>query len=162
AEVAGAIDILRATIDIDADMNAEAESLIGRALADELDQVRRNIFSLLTLAYEPGVILAAQQNLSHRQEDRRSYALETLAILLSPTLKKLLLPLVEDLTPAQRLEQLDGTHSGKSLGKIERLSTVPDQPWAGSWTRSCALYALAQDINPASLTGVSEADYRAI
>ncbi len=119
--------------------------LLKRALTYELEQNQKRILLLLSFIYDSQSILRARDNLLQNSPEKRAYALEIIDISVSQELKPMLFPLLEDLTPTQRLNRLHAFFPQQSLDRnqqLERILTRFDK-WIHPWTKTCALYALA-------------------
>jgi AAA family ATP:ADP antiporter len=142
AEVAHAAWTLAALGDIGDD---EAVSLLHGALAARLTQNRARLFFLLSFIYDAPSILRARDNLTHASAEKRAYALEVIDILISQELKGLLLPLLRDLPPSQRLQSLRAFPQPE-MGCHQRLGEIIAGPDGrlNPWTKACALYAVGR------------------
>lgn len=143
AEVEHATWALAALADIADD---PAVCLLQSALQHEIDQLRRRLFLLLSFIYDTQSILRAWENLAHESAEKRAYALEIIDVFVSQELKAMLFPLVDELSPAQRLQQLSDHFPQFRLGCNQRLREIVTQPrkWTHPWTQACALYTMAQ------------------
>jgi hypothetical protein len=73
------------------------------AFHDRLWLSRERIFYLLSFLYEPAVVLRARDNLQQASLEKRAYALEVIDTLIAQALKPFVLPLLDELSSAQRL-----------------------------------------------------------
>jgi hypothetical protein len=142
-EVEHATWILAALADIGDDA---AVSLLRTALQHDLAQLCRRLFLLLSFIYEAQSILRAWENMTHDSAEKRAYALEIIDVLVASELKPLLLPLLDELSPAERLQRLSVRFPQRRLGCDQRLREIVSQPekWAHPWTKASALYTMAQ------------------
>ncbi len=124
-----------------------------RLAAGALEQARQleadNLLLLLSFLYEPQTVLSARQALQpgrDADEEKGAYAIEALDILLEHDQKLLLLPLLQELTPTERLAKEDKRAPQELLGRKGRLLTLLDtaQGEMIRWTCICALYSLGQ------------------
>ncbi len=124
----------------------DAIVLLQTALHHELDAIRRRLFLLLSFIYERQSIQRAWENLAHASTENRAYALEIIDVLLPLDLKTMLLALIDDLSPAQRLDRLTERFPQPSQERSQRLEEIVTRPgtWTHPWTRACALYAMAK------------------
>jgi CRP-like cAMP-binding protein len=85
-------------------------------------------------------------------------------VLISAELKAILGPLIEEQTPAQRLQRLTSLFPQPGLTSRERLSEIIGQPatWLAPWTKACALYAVGQlaavELSGAVITALDDPD----
>ena len=124
------------------DLMAELEL----ALAHEEPRLRDMLFHLLSALYPAEAILGARHNLDSPDEETRAYAIEVLDNLLPVGLRAQLLPLVEDMTPAERLSRLSADLAQELLGVEARVGDVALRPlaWISHWTKACAIDATAR------------------
>ncbi len=143
-EVANAAWTLAALADIGDD---EPLSLLRAALNRKLERHRERIFFLLSFVYEAQAIMSARDTLYLARDsgEKRAYALEIIDALVSQELKEILLPLLDELPPAERLRRLSDHFPQQSLSRLQRLQEVITGPdvWLTPWIRACALWALA-------------------
>jgi AAA family ATP:ADP antiporter len=161
AEAAYSAWILAAWMDIGQD---EETWLLREALAADLEKSRTRIFYLLSFIYDPQSVLRARDNLSRSSGEERAYALEVIDVLISKTLKPILLPLLGGLPADQQLRGLIVSFPQPKLTRAQRLAELV----AGSngkldtWTRACALYTVgrlsAADLSESVVAALSESD----
>ncbi|HZQ09119.1 MAG TPA: Npt1/Npt2 family nucleotide transporter [Anaerolineae bacterium] len=114
------------------------------ALDADLAQNRERLFYLLSFLYDANTIRNARENLLSGAPEQHAYALEVLDVSLPRELKPIVLPLLENLTPAQRLARFDSILPHERLGRAERLQQImnaPDSTWS-AWVQACAQYAV--------------------
>jgi AAA family ATP:ADP antiporter len=113
-------------------------------LVHRLDQQRQRIFCLLSFLYEAQAVWRARDNLHHASATLRSYALEVLDILLEQEVKRLVFPLLDELTPMQRRVQLQALFPQPRLDRTARLQAVltASEGQVSAWLKACALYVV--------------------
>lgn len=128
-------------------------SLLEIALQQELVRCRRRLFWLLSFIYPRSTILSAQANLgtdhllsAETWDKQKTYAVEIIDITLSSELKALVLPLLDNLTPQQRLAYL-ATMFPQPPGSRDRylfeiVTAAADRLYP--WTRAAALHLVAK------------------
>src|SRR5207302_676795 len=84
------------------------------ALSYHLAQIQQRLFWLLSFLYDPQAILRAQDHLTHGTAEKRAYALEIIDVLVSQHLKTSLFPVLDEATPAQRVQRLQAHCRGES------------------------------------------------
>ncbi len=116
------------------------------ALEREIAQNRATIFLLLSLLYDSQAIALARENIESDVREAAVYALEILDLLISPELKPILFPVLEDLRPAQCLRRLGAFYPRQRLDRDERLSAIVqrDPSRLGGWTKACAIQAIGK------------------
>jgi AAA family ATP:ADP antiporter len=144
-EVANAAWTLAALGDMGDD---EPLSLLKAALNRKLERHRDQLFLLLSFIYDAQSVMIARDTLylARGSGEKRAYALEMIDTLISQELKEILLPLLDDLSLAERLYRLSDPFPQQSLGQIQRLQEIIIRSDMGltSWIKACTLWALAR------------------
>jgi hypothetical protein len=122
----------------------EAMWLLKTALEYELVRQRSRLFLWLSFLYDPGLIREVQANLDGASVEKRAYAIEIIQVRFDSTSRSLLLPLLDQLAPAERLRQLKTLFPQPSQTGQERLRQIITAltGWLMPWTRLCALHAI--------------------
>jgi AAA family ATP:ADP antiporter len=134
--------------------NDGAVQLLRQALDETLAQDRERIFFLLSFLCDRRAILQACENLALPSAEKRAYALEVIDVLIPRALKGMVFPLLTDLPPGQKGQQLWALFPQPQQDRLQRLREIIAGP-AGRfnpWTQACALYAAGE----LSATAVSE------
>lgn len=132
-------------------------SFTRTALAEELVQSRDRLLALIGLLGDGAAIARAAENLDSPDARQHAYALEVIDIAIPLALKPLVLPMLENLSPAQRLQRLghyfpqDRASHAARLAELAR--NVDGQLEA--WTQASALHALSQ-LDPDAMTGLED------
>lgn len=115
---------------------AHARRLLIRALTEKREKGMERIFRLVGLCYPQEDIHNAYLGLTSTRSDLRANALEFLDNVLSPTLKRGLMPLLEVPGEAEMLVLAKGQVGGEIETEIESLRRLlkSDDPWLGSCT----------------------------
>jgi HEAT repeat protein len=113
------------------------------ALEGEIDGARRRVLLLLGMGGDPAAIQRVRDALAHGAREKRAYALEVLDVTLSAGLRAQVLPLMEDLSPADRATRFADEFPQPAATPDERVREVVARPGSdlASWTRACALRA---------------------
>ncbi|MCG6922311.1 MAG: hypothetical protein LJF15_14685 [Acidobacteria bacterium] len=136
------------------DLGAEGDlAAVREALQEEIAEGRARLYRLLSLLHDPAAIGLVKKNLESGSSESTAYALEIMDLLVSPELKPLVFPLLEDLAYSQVLRRLEASYSRQNLEPLERLSLIINRDYdrIGIWTRACAVEAvgkLASEIVP--------------
>ncbi len=127
---------------------------------------RERLFWLLWMLYDPSVIQRVRDNLDLDSREKRAYALEVLDNILADEFKPLILPLLEDLDIAQRLElwnrsaRMPGVSNLLNAETILELPSYYDTESRTPWIKSCVIQALVRNpryqLKIESLTDESE------
>jgi ATP/ADP translocase/HEAT repeat protein len=143
AEAAYAARLLAVSIDCGDD---PAVALLQAALADRVWLSGERVLYLLSFLYDPAVVLRARDNLRQGTPEKRAYALEVIDTLLPQSLKPAVLPLLDELTPAQRLHRLSGLFPETPRPRHERLRAliVDDLDAHDPWLQACALFSVGR------------------
>jgi HEAT repeat protein len=156
AEMAEAAWTLATLVDIGNDATV---ACLHTALSYHLIQIQQRLFWLLSFLYDPQAILRAQDHLTHGTAEKRAYALEIIDVLVSQHLKTGLFPLLDEATPVQRVQRLQGHFPQPSLGLHQRLQDI--LTWSEGqitpWIKVCTLYTVAECNAAACLEAVSAA-----
>ncbi len=123
--------------------DGEAVHLLRLALAETLAQDRDRLFYLLSFLYDGQAIQRARDTLALPSARKQAYARELLDLLLPQSLKRMVFPLLADLPPEQKVQQLQALFPQPRRDRFQRLGEVLDGPPGrfGAWTQVCALYA---------------------
>ncbi|EIJ42475.1 hypothetical protein BegalDRAFT_1596 [Beggiatoa alba B18LD] len=119
-------------------------ALLVQSLYHEIQKSQELIFFLLAYLYPAKSIFQAQRELSDESTEKRAYALEALDNIISHDIKNLIFPLLDNLTPTQRLARLNNlfpqTHKSRELRLRELLESTPIA--VSTWTKACALFSV--------------------
>lgn len=149
AELAQAAWTLAGLVDLAECDRTSPLSLVYNALSHNLTQQRTRLFLWLTLLYDNPALARVRelfgvgQGAYHQlSEEQRAYALETVDLMVAKTTTKHLLPLLDDLPPAQQYAHLAGEFPQPALDPRQRLAIIVagDAAWVDPWLRAIALY----------------------
>ncbi len=128
--------------------------MLKSALDNELNQHLARIFLLLSFINDPQTTiqigntlqLTANNSTKPASAEKRAYALEIFEMLVPAQMKAVLLPLIDDLTPGQRLQHLSRLFPQGSSAPEQRVQEIINgsEAWFSPWTKTCALQAIAQ------------------
>lgn len=123
--------------------------LVHNALGSELDVRRDNLLLLCSFLFPSVVMLDTRANIDSRISDLRVFALEVLDNVLTTEIKQVVLPILDDLTVAERLRYLQEKFPQEKLEPSTRFNQLVDQYMDNAfyWTRACVLYQIGQDRN---------------
>lgn len=149
--VAGLVDLAETATG--APVDELAITLVQRALHESLRQQRGRLYAWLTLLYGPATLLRVRDAFGatvgvprQPSPEQLAYLLETLDLSLAKRHTKLLLPLLDALTPAQQQAHLASDFPEPALAAQQRLLAIITHPssWVSTWLRTVALYASAR------------------
>lgn len=153
AELAQATWLVACLIDLG---QAEATDLLRTSLAVQLTRHRLRVLLWLSFLYDPQAIRQVQNALglgrslngtpSAQTNRQKSYALETLDVLLPANQKAIILPLAEGLPLDQLLSQLTPHFPQQSHSTETRLQEIVTGPerWLTPWIKAAALDAIVR------------------
>ena len=125
AEVAQAAFFLNARVDLGED---EQIALLAAALDQQLQQARRRIFLLLSFVSDRHAILQARDAFEEGSGTHRAFALEVVESRLPREYRNKVLPLLDELTPGQRLQRLSAAFPQVRQGREQRLQSLIQGP----------------------------------
>jgi HEAT repeat protein len=117
-----------------------ADPVLAGALEGELAGVRRRLLRILETAEDAAAIGRVRDALARGAKEKRAYALEALDVALPGRLRAVVLPVMEDLAPEERVARLE-EFPQVALGRQERLSALARDERMTGWTRACAARA---------------------
>jgi AAA family ATP:ADP antiporter len=123
--------------------NSPDTTQLADALNIELGKTRLRILYWLSFIYDPDAISDITTNLSQYGDDQHAYALEALDNLLSQEHKPWILPLFDDLTPAQQLIHLQERFPQTMPGPVDRIIGIVKRSnrWITPWLRASAIFS---------------------
>lgn len=122
--------------------------LLQRALTIELEESKDRLFYWLSFLPGAQPILLVRESLQQPQSEQRAYAREALEFLVPRALYPAISPLVEDLSPQQRLQALETIYPQQERSPTAWLQALVDGETPttlspNGWTRRVARAALA-------------------
>ncbi|WP_291389760.1 cyclic nucleotide-binding domain-containing protein [Devosia sp.] len=129
--------------------------LLQAALAEQLLRCRDRMLTLVALSGNAAAIERAADNLTSRDPRQRAYALEVIDIEAPAALKPLVLPVLEDLAPGERLRRLNGHYPQARTDCRSRLVELAGDSArrVDAWTQASAIHALSL-IDPEATAGL--------
>lgn len=125
------------------DLGTHADTaLLQSALADQIERSRERVLALLSFSGDAAAIMRARDNLLSGSADKKAYALEVIDIQTPQALRSSVLPLLDELSPQQRLQQLSGAFPQTKLERGARLGELilNSERRLNTWTQACALH----------------------
>jgi hypothetical protein len=121
----------------------DKDDKLARALEHEIAQKKNHIFALLAVMFDANTIRAVRDSIAGTGEGR-GYALEILDLMVTPDVKELLAPIIEDLPPAEALRKFRDLYPQSRMSGFDRLRDIlnADMATANRWTKACALNSL--------------------
>lgn len=141
AEVAIATRLLAARLDLAEDAGGGPLEL---ALRDEHDRGLERVFLLLSLVYPADTM--SQALASHRRggKQEQAFAVELVDTTLRREHKALVLPLLEEMTPEQRLRRLAARFPEEARRQPDRAAQIArgTAVWIPPWVHTCAVHSM--------------------
>ncbi|NJL12432.1 MAG: hypothetical protein HC913_05200 [Microscillaceae bacterium] len=128
---------------------ASGEILL-EALEAEIDNNYEEIFSLLSLLYEPASVVLVRQSLNEGDPEKAEFARELLDILLDERVKPVLIPLLDISTDYEtKIREVQDEYPIQATTRLHRAEALialiqRDYKSINRWTKACALAELAQ------------------
>jgi ATP:ADP antiporter, AAA family len=121
----------------------ESTRMVATALGVALRKAGDRVCLLLSFVYDREALLRARAALARGAGPHYAYALEILDTQLPGELKNIVMPIVEDLTPQERLARLTPLfpqHHEPVAARLSALIAGTTTGMVAVWTRACALY----------------------
>ena len=114
------------------------------ALGQELDQHRDNMLLLVSFLFPSIVMLDTRANIDSKVSELRVFALEVLDNLLTPEIKQVVIPILDDLSVSERLVPLRVRYPQDSLSPDDRFHTLVDNKFGerAFWTKASLLHLI--------------------
>ena len=133
--------------------------ILVESLSAAVTRSRCSILHLLSFLHDSATIIRASEYLTHAAREKRAYAVELIDIAIHSHQKALVLPLIENLEPRQRIERLAENFPQVQQGPDAWLGEIIS--WKkgalSSWSRCCALYIIGQSKNRGLAASVAAA-----
>lgn len=117
---------------------------IKASLRWEIQNDIEHIYMLLTMLYDTKSIQLVKENIDSGTAEGITYAIELLDVFLSEQLKKRVIPILDDLTDAERTSRLEDFYPRIKLDSALVLKFMINRDFAQSnrWTKACVLYQI--------------------
>ena len=117
---------------------------IKSSLRWEIQNDIEHIYMLLTMLYDTRSIQLVKENIDSGTAEGITYAIELLDVFLSEQLKKRVIPILDDLTIAERTNRLEDFYPRVKLDETLVLKFIINRDFAQSnrWTKACVLFQI--------------------
>ena len=124
------------------------------ALDSELGLRRDKMLMLISFLLPSIVMLDTRANIGSRVSELRVFALAVLANLLTTEIKQVVLPILDEISNAERLQALSERFPQTPLAADERFNNLMEEHLdsAFNWTRSTLLYQVGPQKNERRLS----------
>lgn len=144
--------------------DGDQTTLLSAALRQFAAQVAERILLLLSFIFDKSSILSAREAFLTGSPSQLAYALEIIDAQLPAEWKPRIMPVLEDLSPHDRLEQLAAIYPQRQQKSDDRLYAMivglDDQQFT-RWVRVCAMYSAARLSSQTCKEAISEASSEA-
>lgn len=117
---------------------------IKQALQEEIDYDIEHIYMLLSMLYDSKSIQLVKENIESGTNEGVTYAIELLDVFLSEDLKQRIIPVLDDLSYAERSKKLEVFYPRDRIEPILVLKYLLNRDFSQTnrWTKACILYQL--------------------
>jgi AAA family ATP:ADP antiporter len=117
---------------------------IKTALRWEVQNDIEHIYMLLTMLYDTRSIQLVKENIDSGTAEGITYAVELLDVFLSEQLKQRVIPILDDLTEAERIDRLQDFYPRVKLDSRLVLKFIINRDFTQSnrWTKACVLFQI--------------------
>jgi ATP:ADP antiporter, AAA family len=125
--------------------DTEHFNFLREALNEEIRENYDYIGLLLSLLYDPQSVQLAQENIETGTTDGIAYGLELLDLFVDQDLKPKLIPILDDTSVSEKMEQLQIYFPREYYTSIQTLNYILNRDFNSSnrWTKACAIHASA-------------------
>jgi ATP:ADP antiporter, AAA family len=125
--------------------DAEEFKFLKIAIAEEVRENYNQISLLLSLLYDPASVQLVRENIETGTSDGIAYGLELLDLFVDKDLKPKLVPLLDDMRTADKLEKLQIYFPRESYNPIQVINYIlnRDFNYNNRWSKVCAVHAAA-------------------
>jgi AAA family ATP:ADP antiporter len=154
-EVKAIARLLAANIDLDQETEYAP---LRDALSNELRVRLDNMLLIVSFLFPSIVMLESRANIDSKVADHRVFALEVLDALLSPDIKQIVIPLLDDIPPRDQLEALNTSYPQRKLNPEARFEDLVKyhSNHAFFWTKASLLHQIGKGGNSSYLAFVIE------
>lgn len=115
-----------------------------QALIEEIEENDENIFMLLSLIYHQASVKLVEENIKSRTVEGVLYAIELLDVFVDDELKPMLVPLLDQISIAEKIEKLQVQFPRESYDEKTILFHLINKDYneINRWTKACAINKL--------------------
>lgn len=130
---------LAASLEIPKDKHSH---FLSDSLFEENVNDIKHIYTLLSMLYDPASIHLVKQNLESGTSEGITLAIEMLDVLLSEDLKNKIIPVLDDISVAEKVKKLEPFYPRVDLTSMQVLKFLLNRDFTQSnrWTKCCVLY----------------------
>ncbi len=139
-EIAQYYQTVQVSLDLESFPKAE---ILKTALEERLDELLEEIFVLLRFIYPSKIISVIFANLRSKLPFERANAIELMDNLLEREMKRLLLPILEDSPPPEKIKKGRSFYEIREKPPAVQLIDLINSN--SSWLRACAIYTIGEN-----------------
>lgn len=115
-----------------------------QALVEEIEENDENVFMLLSLIYHQASVKLVEDNIKSRTVEGVLYAIELLDVFVDDELKPMLVPLLDQISIAEKIEKLQEHFPRETYNETSILFQLINKDYneINRWTKACAIYKL--------------------
>lgn len=119
---------------------------LKQALKEENDHDIRHIYTLMSMLYDAKSIHLVKNNLESGTSEGITYALELLDVLLAEDVKQKIMPILDDVSDAEKVRKLQVYYPRAKLSTQLVLKFLINRDFTQSnrWTKACSLYQIGR------------------
>jgi AAA family ATP:ADP antiporter len=117
---------------------------LKKALRVEIQNDTEHLYKLMAMLYDTRSIQLVKENIESGTAEGTTYAVELLDIFLSEQLKQRIIPVLDDLTDAEKISRLEVLYPRFKLDSklVLKFLINRDFTQANRWTKACALHRI--------------------
>lgn len=117
---------------------------LNESLVEENENDIKHIYTLLSMLYDPASIHLVRQNLESGTNEGITLAIEMLDVLLSEDLKTKIIPVLDEISIAEKVRKLEPFYPRIQLTSLQVLKFLLNRDFTQSnrWTKCCVLYQM--------------------
>ena len=117
---------------------------LKKALSVEIENDTEHLYKLMAMLYDTRSIQLVKENIESGTAEGTTYAVELLDIFLSEQLKQRIIPVLDDLTDAEKISRLEVLYPRFKLDSKLVLKFLINRDFTQSnrWTKACALHRI--------------------
>lgn len=115
---------------------------LSESLFEENVNDIKHIYTLLSMLYDPASIYLVKQNLESGTNEGITLAIEMLDVLLSEDLKNKIIPVLDDISTAEKVKKIEPFYPRVDLTSMQVLKFLLNRDFTQSnrWTKCCVLF----------------------
>lgn len=114
---------------------------VKQALIEEVENAKEHIYMLLSMLYDTQSIQLVKENIESQTNEGVAFAIELLDIFLSEDLKQRIIPVIDDMSYAEKIRKLEIFYPGNKVMGNRVLKHLLNRDFfqTNPWTKSCII-----------------------